>query len=270
MERSENTAWSEDDGSVLASTRYPTSARLLAAIHRGEEPAIRELFLLYAPLLRDQARRMGVEPDERDEVVTTLLDDVVLHLMRNELAPRHLARYLVASLRNRARKRYRDLARHRATHDSAYMQLGSADERIVAECHSEYGLRASFPMDPRRSLLLNSAIAKLAEKSANELTRDEMVMIVGLGRHLPLRDLAEQLGITYVAARVRLHRLRERFRKLAIQYIVTLKPDEKREIERFFRRAEVHLSEKAGAKTDLRAKERAQPGTKEGGNDEDP
>ncbi|HJQ24708.1 MAG TPA: hypothetical protein VKA60_12390, partial [Blastocatellia bacterium] len=96
MERSDKTAWREDD--ELASTRYPTSTRLLAAIHSEDEAAIRELFLLYSPLLRDQARQMGVERSQCEEVVTTLLDDVVVHLMEYQLSPRHLSRYLVASL----------------------------------------------------------------------------------------------------------------------------------------------------------------------------
>ena len=237
MEQRDNTAWSEDDESAIASTRYPTSARLLAAILRGEEVAISELFLLYAPLLRDQARRMGVDPEERDEVVTTLLDDVVLHLMDNALAPKHLARYLVASLRNRARRLHRDARRRRATRDSAYGEFGSTHERIVAECHSEYALRASIPSDSANEAPLRSAIAQLAKQSARDLSSDEMIMMVGVGRHVPVRDMAEQLGITYGAARVRLHRLRERFAKLAAQYTMTLKSDEKREIERFFRRA---------------------------------
>jgi len=89
----------------------------------------------------------------------------------------------------------------------------------------------------------------LAEKSARELTRDETIMIVGVGRHVPLREMAEQLGITYGAARVRLHRLRERFRKIASRYIVTLKPDETREIERFFRRASVALGKTSSSIT---------------------
>ena len=253
MERSDKTSWSGDDGSAISSTRYPTSARLLAAIHRREESAIKELFLLYAPLLRDQARRMGIDTDERDEVVTTLLDDVVLHLMENALAPRHLARYLVAALRNRARNYHRDSQRRRLTQDAAYLEVGVARQRIVAESQSSYGIRAGLGADDDGSMQLRSAIAKLAQYSARDLTPDEMTMMVGVGRHMPLRDMAEQLGITYGAARVRLHRLRERFRKLAIRYMATLKPDEKREIERFFRRAEVRLvaspPEKSQART---------------------
>jgi DNA-directed RNA polymerase specialized sigma24 family protein len=253
VERSDNIAWSGDDGSAISSTRYPTSGRLLAAIHRGEEAAIRELFLLYAPLLREQARLVGVDADQRDEVVTTLLDDVVLHLMENALAPRHLAKYLVAALRNRARTHRRDGQRRRLTQDRAYVEVGFARQRIVAESQSTYGIRASLGANDDGSLRLRSGIAKLAQSSARDLTPDETTMMVAVGRHMPLRDIAEQLGISYGAARVRLHRLRERFRKLASQYMITLKPEEKREIERFFRRAEVRLVELPLKKLDTRA-----------------
>ena len=67
-------------------------------------------------------------------------------------------------------------------------------------------------------------------------------MMIAIGRHMPLRDIAEQLGISYSAARVRLHRLRARFARLATQYVESLKSEERREIERFFRRAQVRLS----------------------------
>jgi DNA-directed RNA polymerase specialized sigma24 family protein len=238
VERSEIVAWNEDDEPAIASSRFPTSAVLLA-IHRGDERAIEELFLLYAPLLRDQARRMSIAPDERNEFVTTVLDDVVLHLIESRIAPRHLTRYLVAALRNRARNYHRDSGRRVAMQDGAYTTQGPARERIVAECHSEYGLRAALPADGAESPLLRSAMMCLAERCARDLTSEEMTMMVGVGRHVPLRDVAEQLGVTYGAARVRLHRLRERFRKLAIEYVGALKSDERREIERFFRRAEV-------------------------------
>jgi DNA-directed RNA polymerase specialized sigma24 family protein len=253
VERSDNISWSGDDGSAISSTRYPTSARLLAAIHRGEEGAIRELFLLYAPLLRDQARLMGIDPGHRHEVVTTLLDDIVLHLMENALAPRHLARYLVAALRNRARNYHRETHRRRSTQEDAYADVGSVRQRIVAESHSSYGIRASLSGDDDGTLQLRSGIAKLAQKSASELNAEEMTMMVAVGRHVPLRDIAEQLGISYGAARVRLHRLRERFRKLASQFMMTLRPEEKREVERFFRRAEVRLVESPQKKSDTRA-----------------
>ncbi|HEY3133846.1 MAG TPA: sigma-70 family RNA polymerase sigma factor [Gemmatimonadaceae bacterium] len=246
MERSDNTAQREDE--TIASTRYPTSARLLAAIHRGDETAIRELFLLYAPLLRDQARRMSIGSHERAEIVTTMLDDVVLHLMEHQIAPRHLTRYLVASLRNRARNWHRDAQRRQATHEHAYSDVGTSRQQIVAECHSEYGVRASHVSDHDTSLPVRPSIAKLAERAVQELTHGETTMLICLGRHMPLREIAEQLGITYGTARVRLHRLRERFRKLTLEHIQALKSNEREELERFFRRAEVTLTRKAVAK----------------------
>jgi hypothetical protein len=68
--------------------------------------------------------------------------------------------------------------------------------------------------------------------------------MVGISRHIPLRDIAVQSGISYGAARVRVHRLRERFVKLARQHVVTLEPDERVELQRFFRRAGVLLDDK--------------------------
>ena len=218
------------------SDNYPNSARLLAAIHDGEEPAIREFFLLYAPLLRDQARRLGIDGDERDEMVTTLLDDVVLHLMEHRLAPRDLARYLVAAFRNRVRRRHRDDGRRQATRSAAYSE--ASNQQIVAECVSEYTLASS---GAESSSVLRPVIVGLAHCVAAELDEDEMKMMIGIGRHMPLREIADQLRITYGAARVRVHRLRERFRRIAVGYFTALKPEEKKEIERFFRRAEFEL-----------------------------
>jgi DNA-directed RNA polymerase specialized sigma24 family protein len=80
------------------------------------------------------------------------------------------------------------------------------------------------------------------------MTREEQVMMICVGRHVPLREVADQLGVAYGTARVRLHRLRDRFRKLAVEYMRSLKPEERVELERFFRRAEVVLPGAAGAK----------------------
>ena len=218
------------------SDRYPTSARLLAGIHDGDEHAIREFFLLYAPLLRDQARQLGIDADDREEMVTTLLDDVVLHLMEHRLAPRPLARYVVAAFRNRARRRHRDLNRHDASRSAAYSALGSAQQQIIAECMSEY--TAAISAGHEDPTPMRAVIANLARRVDSELTPDELRMIVAVGRHMPLRETADQLGISHGAARVRLHRLRERFRRIGSQYVGSLKPDDRRELERFFHRAQ--------------------------------
>ena len=78
----DNTLSNLSERGALHSSRYPTQLRLIAAIRHGDQAAMRELFILFAPLLRDQARKMSVPAEDRDELVTTLLDDVVMHLMR--------------------------------------------------------------------------------------------------------------------------------------------------------------------------------------------
>jgi DNA-directed RNA polymerase specialized sigma24 family protein len=185
---------------------------------------------------------MGVPIDERDEVVTTLLDDFVLALFEGEHPPRELTRYLVGALRNRIRNRHRARTRRYARHQGASVEAGVGGERVVAECHSQYGIRSIHAPTVEAQEALRSAVEKLAARSAAELSKEEHALMIGISYHVPLRELAAEAGITYGAARVRVHRLRERFLKLAAQHLTTLAPDERREIERFFRRASVDLS----------------------------
>jgi DNA-directed RNA polymerase specialized sigma24 family protein len=237
----EETTREADDFNPV-STRFPTSARLLAAIHTGDEAAIREFYLIYAPLLRDQARRMSIGPAERGQFVTTLLDDVVLHLMEHHATPRHLTRYLVASLRNRARNWHRDTHRRLANGERAYSEAPWSGERLIAECHSEYSVRMSSGPDMVDTPAARTSVAGLAMKCASQLSRDEMAMMIAVSRHVPLREIAGQIGVSYAAARVRLHRLRERLKKIALEHVRSLKPAERLELERFFRRAEIGLA----------------------------
>jgi hypothetical protein len=93
---------------------------------------------------------------------------------------------------------------------------------------------------------LQTAVMKLAQWSALALRADELALMVGVSRHMPVRDLAAQLEISYAAARVRVHRLRERFRKLVVQHAATLDAAERREVERFLRRAGIGLESRPG------------------------
>jgi hypothetical protein len=220
---------------------WRSPASFIAAIAHGEAAALRALYVFYAPLLRDQARQLGTPADERLELVTTVLDDFVLHVQDDQIVPYDVARYLVAAVRNRIRTRHRDRTRARALHERAYSTTTSASQRIVAECHSEFSLRSAHAFEDETSGNLASAIAKLAEWSALMLRPEELVLMIDVSRHVPLRDVARQLGISYAAARVRVHRLRERFRTLVLQHVASLDPKEKREVERFLRRAGICL-----------------------------
>jgi hypothetical protein len=193
---------------------------------------------------------MGIDGGDRDTFVTTLLDDVVLHFIETQITPRDLTRYLVASIRNRARNLHRDTARREVALGHAYSELGETRQLVVAESQSAYAIRSAAANAVEAPL--RAAIAKLAEKSAAALTEEELRLMLAVGRHMPLREFAEQHGLSYANARVRLHRLRARFAKLAIQHIELLQPVERREVERFFRRAGVRL----GATSDSAKRDR--------------
>jgi DNA-directed RNA polymerase specialized sigma24 family protein len=216
---------------------YRTTASFLAALRSDDGRALRQLFIFYTPLLRDEARRMGLGPGDRRELVMTVLDDVAMRLCESSKVPKDFTRYLVGAVRNAIRSRVRESKRTAARCEQAYSGHGSSGQRIVAECHSAYGLRAVDGSDTDESSSIGTGIAKLAEFSAQSLSTLDASLIVGIGRFIPLRQLADREGITYGAARVRVHRLRERFRKLAAQHLSTLEPVERRELERFFRRA---------------------------------
>jgi hypothetical protein len=189
---------------------------------------------------------MSIDIGEREAFVTTLLDDVVLHLIDTSAAPHGLARYLVASLRNRARNLHRDVKQSQTSLAGAYSRLGETQQLVVAEAHSEYAIRSAAPSVDEPPL--RTAIAKLAERSAAVLTEEDMRLMVAVGRHMPLREFAEQNGMSYANARVRLHRLRARFEKLTAQCVETLDVTEKREVDRFLRRAGVRHAEPAATK----------------------
>lgn len=220
---------------------WRSPASFITAIAQGETAALRALYLFYAPLLRDQARQLGTPADERAELVTTVLDDFVLHVQSDGIVPYDIARYLVAAVRNRIRTGHRARSRARTLHERAYTTTAASGQRIVAESHSEFSLRSALASHDEPGGTLGAAIGKLAEWSTHTLRPEELVLMIGVSRHVPLRDVAKQLGISYAAARVRVHRLRERFRTLVLTHVASLDPTEKREVERFLRRAGICL-----------------------------
>jgi RNA polymerase sigma factor (sigma-70 family) len=242
--------------SLTASVRgvpppYRSFDGFVAALREADRAALRLAYLWYTPLLRDQARKLSVPPEECDDLASTVLADVLLHLLRTDVPPHDFVRYLVSALRNRARNIHRDRRRLAQTQEHAYAHHDDGRERIVAECHSEYGLATSsgkdgdFCVEASHEAPLRSAIEKLAARSAQLLNDVELSLMIGLSHHVPLRELAEQADISYGAARVRVHRLRERFHKLAVQHVAALDGDERREMLRFFRRAGITLDARA-------------------------
>lgn len=233
-------------------------ASFLAAITRGDERALRLLFVCFAPLLRDQAALLGVRAEDREPLVYTVLETFGLHVLENRSAPREITRYLVAALRNEARKLHRDERRRQGWYDRAYDHHTGTGERIVAECHSEYGVRTSRGVDvdggdrssDEHGGGTPGPIENLGTHALLAFTPEERRLMVGVSRGVPIRVMAEQMGVEYGTARVRVHRIRERLRGFAASYAATLEGEERREVERFFRRAGVDLAPTQGAKED--------------------
>src|SRR4051812_36043405 len=73
-----------------------------------EGSEVQDLFETYGPRLLVETARWRVPPDERMSVVLTVLDDVVLRILKTGNEPDYMPTYLYAALRNRLRNRYRD------------------------------------------------------------------------------------------------------------------------------------------------------------------
>lgn len=224
---------------------FLSQASFLSAVRIGQVAALRQLFLFYSPLLSDHARQLRVPSDERDELVATVLDDVVMQLRDSELVPRDLASYLVGSLRNSVRKSKRTEIRREKRHEAAYTQMTHSGERIVAECHSAYSVREASGKDSGDVAEMGNTIGRLAATAMAALNEVDKQLTVGLSRNIPLRDLAKHAGISYGAARVRVHRLRERLLPLSATFRETLHPSEQRQMDRFFRRAGITLTKRS-------------------------
>lgn len=224
---------------------FLSQASFLDSVRIGQVIALRQLFLFYSPILLEQARMLRVPGDERHALVVTVLDDLVMQLQDSRLVPRDLACYLVGSLRNSVRKSRRTAMRQENREQSAYTELPRTGERVVAECHSQYSLRVTGANEGSDVGEMGVALSALASAATAALNETETRLMVGLSRHIPLRDLADQSGITYGAARVRVHRLRERLVAVAFTLRQTLPPDGQRELDRFFRRAGVALARPA-------------------------
>lgn len=215
--------------------RGPRSGNFVVAIRRADESALREFFIYFQPVLLEHARRLGIPPGNANEIVMTFLDDKVTELVKMDIEPASLAGYVVRSFRNRVFNIRRDEQTRDGIHDNAMTYVGSAAQRIVAECHSEYGIRSAIPDDG--APFLRPALVKLSEYSAAQLTNDEVGLLMAMGDRVPMREIAEWLGINYANCRVKAHRLRGRIAKLALQYIQQLEPAEREEVQRFLKRA---------------------------------
>ena len=219
--------------------RQWSDAVLVAALRRNAPGAFREFFERFAPLIAAIARVHRIAATDVDERVTDFLDDAAMRLcLPTTPVPRSIASYLAAAFRRRSYNRVRDIRRRALLRDECAADAGSLAERVVASAVSESALRTSYgpDLDPPA---LSPALERLALELERGLSPDERRLLAWLGQRVPQREIAEWLGVTHGAVRVRVTRLRARLRDAAFRYARLLDGDERAELDRFFRRIDV-------------------------------
>ena len=212
-----------------------SDAELMVRMRREEAGAFREYFVRLHALLVHEARRLGVQPALRDETVNDCMGDVALELMEPDATlPISLTAHLLAALRHRVSNDRRRRQRRERYHASAVDDACGTGELVVREASSEYALQASDAT--RDAASVPPTIARLAEELDRKLTDDDRTLLAWLGEWVPQTTIAVWLGISFGAARVRVHRLRERLRAAALTYAAGLSAAEQRELDRFLER----------------------------------
>lgn len=229
----------------LTPARCPSDRELVAAMRRGESAAFVDFIERFERLLRAYATRLAFRKALRWEIIGEVLDDVALRLVAPGSAiPDNLAAYVVAAFRNRLLNQLRARVRHaRAVREAAEDVLldctfAEAKEAIAA-CSAAL-LHASRGSDYEDSDL-SATLTRLSVQLGANLTTEERVLLVAASENVPQREVAAWLGVSHEAARKRLQRLRSRLGHAARDHVERLAPDERRELERFFRRCRTRV-----------------------------
>jgi RNA polymerase sigma factor (sigma-70 family) len=240
--------WTVERQAASSSAAAPKDYDIVVAMRRGEASAFEQYVERFHRILLDYARRAGVPPTERDELVSELLDDVAIQLMtRSAPLPQNPRMYLLSALRHRLLNRKRGSERRRRmVSEAARAVYGDRDPNAgetAAGC-SEEMVRASRGPE-WEDAPLPRVLERLAGRLSEALSDDERLLLVAVAENIPQREIAEWLGVSYALARKRLERLRARLGDVAMQYANTLEPDDARELQRFFHRCRARI----GART---------------------
>jgi DNA-directed RNA polymerase specialized sigma24 family protein len=230
---------------------------LIERMRRNETLAFHELFWRFQTLLVRYAKQFGVQPALREETVVETLNDAAVPLMKYSTpVPRSLVAYLVGSLRHRVGASAR-AARRVAEGQREFTDEGEAAE-LLARSSSEASVRASRGQwsDPP---VLSPALERLASALDEGLTSEERMILDWVARWVPQRVIAEWVGMTHGALRIRVWRLRERLREAAVVYADHLSPAERLELKDFFRRTAMLRREDVGDSAPARVRHAPAP-----------
>lgn len=211
-----------DDGEERGETTE--GSRLLRAVRAGDQQALAALYERYVPMLLVEARRRGVEPGLRREVVVDAVTAAVLVLMREgHPEPVSLAGYLVTALRRRVLN-LRRAARRDAAHALQVEDIDRLPSTAPVDAPQDTS-RVDAPEPP-------TALDRVVRAATRQLAADEVQLLVWLGDHVPQREIAAWLGVTHDAVRSRAKRLRARLREAVRRHVAALPAEERTIVER--------------------------------------
>jgi hypothetical protein len=217
--------------------RALSDEQLVQAMRDGDELAWGEFDDRFRPLLEDFARRTGIPQWDWSSCVTEVLDDEALKFAsRRTPLPTSLGAYLVRAVHNRRLKLKRAASRRDQYYAAAADHAAGVAERVVVALCSESAIRASAGPELAAPPRLSSGLARLARVLQAELSEEELLLLTWRSAGVPLRQISAWLGVSYDAAAKRTMRLCRRLRAVARVRVDSFPPEERREIDRFFRR----------------------------------
>ena len=198
-------------------------ARLLEGLRRGDAAVVAELYDRYVEVLVGVARQQRVPPSERRELARDVVAEVVMQLLRpGARMPRNLPGFLTTGLRRRVIDRRRRQARAPEV---------SLDETRDADVVDRVELEQRAPEAGGVH-----ALARLADHLESHVDDVELHILHWLGERVPQRVIAEWLGMSHGALRMRVARLRDRLREVTRGYCLAVDRESQEQLARFFAR----------------------------------
>lgn len=250
----------DEQNELVLDTPHHTDAALVSGIRQGDERTLREFCERFRPLLLDQSRRLGVARDDREHLVMEFLDDFALRIAAGSIRSAAPS-LLVTAFRNRLVDRWRHERGNRrydntegalseysiraaqpttiADADSAPSRHDRSEERNYGDESDPFAHRADNTNGDEPGIGEVSIVSRMAADLLTQCTPDEQRLVVWVSHGVPLRLIAEWLGVNYSAAKVRWHRLRRKLRILGLAYAKTVSGRDRIELERFLRYAGV-------------------------------
>lgn len=219
--------------------------RLVRGLRDGDSAVTADFMRRFIPILLDRARELRVDAAERETIVLSFLDDLarrIASLAAGGMVPeRSLHGYVIRAFHNEVFIGMRRRAREQRALDMRSTRLG--DLRIVREACSEYLVRSAADPAADDENAPRALAMQLVTHLLSRMTTEEQRIFHMLSRHVPTREIAEQLGATHGGTRVRISRLRKRMHEEAVAYLASCRGHERDGLRAFLVRAGVITKE---------------------------